>query len=29
VIKPRWYRIFPLLVMVFALLLILGYVAMT
>ena len=29
VLEPRWYRVFPLLVMLFALLLILGYVAMS
>ena len=28
VIEPRWYRIFPILVMLFALLLIMGYVAL-
>ena len=28
VLEPRWYRIFPILVMLFALLLILGYVAL-
>ncbi|MEM7057504.1 MAG: hypothetical protein AAF557_07940 [Pseudomonadota bacterium] len=28
VIEPRWYRVFPLMVMVFALLLIMGYVAL-
>ena len=28
VVEPRWYRIFPLLVMLFALLLIMGYVAL-
>ncbi len=29
VLEPRWYRIFPLLVMLFALMAILGYVSMT
>lgn len=28
VVEPRWYRIFPILVMAFALLLIMGYVAL-
>ncbi|MEM9369503.1 MAG: hypothetical protein AAGD07_26340, partial [Planctomycetota bacterium] len=28
VVEPRWYRVFPLLVMVFALLIILGYVVL-
>ena len=29
VIEPRWYRIFPLITVLFALLVVMGYVAMT
>ena len=29
VIEPRWYRLFPLITVVFALLVVMGYVAMT
>ncbi|MEM6661782.1 MAG: hypothetical protein AAF666_06350 [Pseudomonadota bacterium] len=28
VLEPRWYRVFPLMIMLFALLLIMGYVAL-